>query len=112
MKKTVLYALCAALIAAAPLRANAEGDAVHCTFVNTEFDSTDPAFSGLVNGEEDTSCYINAWQSETVYLKAAVTADADTHIRVSIEAPKGVKQSDQPAAEAGLLKPVSAGLGM
>ena len=112
MKKTVLYALCAALIAAAPLRANAEGDAVHCTFVNTEFDSTDPAYSGLVNGEEDTSCYINAWQSETVYLKAAVTADADTHIRVSIEAPKGVKQSDQPAAKAGLLKPVSAGLGM
>ncbi len=112
MKKTVLCALCAALTAAVPVRVYAEGGAVRCAFVNTEFDNTDPAFFDLTDGEGENSCYISAWQSETVYLKAAVTADADTHIRVSIDALDGVKQTDQPAAKAGLLKPVSAGLGM
>lgn len=112
MKKLITAAVCAAMLGGMLTSVSAEGDAVHCSFTYPAMDTSNPELTAMYPYEGADSVYVSAWQEETVYLKTAVTADADTHVSASMAPLSGVKQNDQPSASIGLLKPVSAGLGM
>ena len=112
MKKLITAAVCAAMLGGMLTSVSAEGDAVHCSFTYPAMDTSNPELTAMYPYEGSDSVYVSAWQEETVYLKTAVTADADTHVSASMAPLSGVKQNDQPSASIGLLKPVSAGLGM
>ena len=103
---------CAAALLVTVLPARAETDAVRCSFTYPGLNTDNPEYLSVYPYEGSTEIYVPAWQSETVYLKAAVTAETDTHVSASAEPLSAVKRSDRPEITVGLLRPVSAGLGM
>ena len=62
--------------------------------------------------EGSDSAYVTAWKSETVYLKAAVTADSDMHVSVQTGELTGQDETDVLTVTAGFLAETSASLGM
>ena len=112
MKKQIAAAVCAALIAGTLTSVQAEGDALRCSFTYPGMDTSSPELTAMYPYEGKEAVYVSAWQEETVYLKAAVTAESDTHVSAALEDLSGVRQEDHPRASIGLLRTVSAGLGM
>ena len=105
-------AFCTALTGLFPAAVSAESDALRCSFTYPGLDTADSELRSVYPYEGSTEIYVSAWQSETVYLKAAVTAETDTHVSVKAEPLSAVKQDDRPEVSVGFLKAVSAGLGM
>ncbi|MBO7703961.1 MAG: DUF4091 domain-containing protein [Solobacterium sp.] len=110
--KTVL-ALIVFLAGMTPLLLQAEeGDLLSVRFAGEGVYEYDSSVHEAYETEGKTSAYLSMWKGETTYLKAAVSAERDTHISVSCDPLTGGRGSETVNVSAGLLKPVSATLGM
>ena len=113
MRKVIKKCLLTLLFAASLLTpVQAEGEDFQAFFTWIGMRETSEISSTVYPYEGSTFACASAWKQETVYLKAAVTALADTHISVSADSFIGRNGEDTLPCNVGFLKSTSVSLGM